>query len=821
MPAINITGGGGAAPPTTGAGATIGGIGNAAAAAVAAGAPAGAGPTTGVFSKEFQREMDMFQSLQRIKDRSFANERREMQENFRLEQTIMRARQREMKEREKAEAREAKQREKDLKEQQRLERTAAREHEREERARDRQDQQRRRQEERDTNFRIRSVNNVARMRHQYEQREQRTEERNRRERRANMLRSAGVAGLAVNALHGDVEGAGALAGGGLGLVLGGPAGAAIGAELGELVAKVIKGVVTLPMAPGNLWGQYLGVSKPWMDLKTSGYEMARAGGFGGGGLVRGLMPGNYAAPPWMRALGMTPEAGMESLSRFGIVPRSRDEALGMIQNARVGSLTRGYSGMAPGTVENVMGQGISLGMTTPGGAGVYSQQFAGMLEVAIARGMDRTKLLNRMQDSIDMLAKTSAGVNAGAMNDTFMRFMMSGAPGGRTGEMAASAVAGTQDMLENMQNNAVAYQLYFTQAKQNNNFRTPSDVKNFIGEENWNKMDPAYRDRLVQMVNQAGSMGNLAAQMPFMAALRGGDTGRVQAQNAASIAAMAPGLPEVYQTLLTGAANQYRAPVEVARRVGGERMAAEQYQPRMGMEAAMVRQMSGLSDADTENRLRAMGVPEGLIPVFMRVQREQGVPAMMLAGVAKHESGFDMTKVNTRNRNGSVDYGLMQVNTIHQPEMTAAEWRSVTSDAYANVTEGAKVLKMGGGLGGYNPGDPNYAGNVLREMQPFISNLTEMQDVYGRTALASQAVDTGSMYMFNNLGGIMEHVSATATGAADAVRAFANSLDNISNFKLKPASGGTNPATGRATSRGTSAPHPVRDRVVQPQTAQQ
>ena len=107
------------------------------------------------------------------------------------------------------------------------------------------------------------------------------------------------------------------------------------------------------------------------------------------------------------------------------------------------------------------------------------------------------------------------------------------------------------------------------------------------------------------------------------------------------------------------------------------------------------------------------GLPRGIVPAIIRV-----------------ESGGNPQAINRANRNGTVDYGLMQINSIHLPRLAAhgVDEQVLLSQPCINVAIGADVLHQGlsrtGGalaaaLSKYNTGRPDssigaaYAARVL------------------------------------------------------------------------------------------------------------
>lgn len=110
-----------------------------------------------------------------------------------------------------------------------------------------------------------------------------------------------------------------------------------------------------------------------------------------------------------------------------------------------------------------------------------------------------------------------------------------------------------------------------------------------------------------------------------------------------------------------------------------------------------------------------------------QVGTEYGVSPYILYGIARVESRLNPQAINTKNRNGSVDRGLMQINSVHLPvlEKSGITANTLMEDSCANLRTGAWVMakniaKHGNtwkAVGKYNPGDPNYAAKVYNELK--------------------------------------------------------------------------------------------------------
>lgn len=79
--------------------------------------------------------------------------------------------------------------------------------------------------------------------------------------------------------------------------------------------------------------------------------------------------------------------------------------------------------------------------------------------------------------------------------------------------------------------------------------------------------------------------------------------------------------------------------------------------------------------------------------LFYKFGKEFNIPPSLLWSIAKTESDFNI-KAKNINKNGSVDYGLMQINSIHEPKLNA---RNLSlDDLYrpeVNIQIGCMILK--------------------------------------------------------------------------------------------------------------------------------
>jgi len=112
---------------------------------------------------------------------------------------------------------------------------------------------------------------------------------------------------------------------------------------------------------------------------------------------------------------------------------------------------------------------------------------------------------------------------------------------------------------------------------------------------------------------------------------------------------------------------------------------------------------------------------------FDEAAERYGVPPLLLRAIAEQESALDPDAAGW-NPDGSVDVGLMQINSWWEPRLGAARWVGVCSDPCYNVMVGAWILRdcldrygySLEGVGCYNARSPDkrerYSKKILRTL---------------------------------------------------------------------------------------------------------
>lgn len=285
-------------------------------------------------------------------------------------------------------------------------------------------------------------------------------------------------------------------------------------KFGMIVAGLTAAAIETPLIPGQIMRGILTLAGPAIDLQKQSSAMGRAGKFGPMSMYDTLRSpnGTTQGTEWMSDLMLTPEKAMQSLNAYGIAPKSMGKALDLASTFAGQSLMPGFSGMPQGTVEAAARQRDGYISGNTGGTTNYLAAIAGVMEMAVSKGMDRAKVLDNIEKSIDTLAHSgAAGISTKGTLDMVSRFAAAGTPGGRTGEQAASTMSALGGFASNPSSNPGAMFLAYSQMGKFGGLRKDTDVKDFLGEENWKSMSPKVREKMVKDVTDAAADGNTFA----------------------------------------------------------------------------------------------------------------------------------------------------------------------------------------------------------------------------------------------------------------------------------------------------------------------
>lgn len=146
-------------------------------------------------------------------------------------------------------------------------------------------------------------------------------------------------------------------------------------------------------------------------------------------------------------------------------------------------------------------------------------------------------------------------------------------------------------------------------------------------------------------------------------------------------------------------------------------------------------------------------VPEHIVQPILRYSLYYDVPFNLIMGVVFVESRFDPRAINRSNRNGSVDYGLFQLNNSYR-DMTVAEFLNVETNSREGISYLADMIRYFDGdvisaIAAYNAGpyrvDEN---NIPESTQMYIIKVLEAEDTFN--IILNEYIRTNESIVLNN-----------------------------------------------------------------------
>lgn len=282
------------------------------------------------------------------------------------------------------------------------------------------------------------------------------------------------------------------------------------------IGRLVELGVAAIMAPQEMNAMIQGahsMTAPAIDFIQRTSAMGRAmgaEGWNGGQHLRSIFGitgnpvndlNNY--PQWMKDAGITPEAAVGMVSRFGIAPQGVNQADEIAQGLAGMRFTRGFSGMPEGMVEGAAGTAAKYGIISADRAGIT--EFVRQMEPMMTRAGETS--LNRaavMQNMVSYMATMAArGLQPASLGS--IGNYISGFAGiaGRTGEAPISmdrGLSGFKDRILSDPFATVAATVGFS-----GQFHSMTDIQKWM-----NRKDPGSYDKLMSDPGSAGVLNAIA-----------------------------------------------------------------------------------------------------------------------------------------------------------------------------------------------------------------------------------------------------------------------------------------------------------------------
>ena len=539
-----------------------------------------------------------------------------------------------------------------------------------------------------------------------------------------------------------------------------------------------------PFLPGQIMNGILSTAQPAIDLTKGSYALGRAGGFSGAGLFNTLYPGTGTTKgtEWMSDNMLTPSKVLESMGSYGIAPRSADQTKEMALAFARSNLSGGFSGMAPGTAERLARQGVGYGSApnTPGGVAGFLGPIETTMADAVAKGMDRTKVLSSIQDSLDIMARAGGiGASAEAATSLINRLMQSGTAGGRTGQTALEIQSTMAGFVNNPSSQPVGQMMMYSQMPKFGMLKTREGIEKFLGPNVMRELDksPGVRDSVIEDALKQAQSGNTAMAMNTLTKAMGPDSERTA--DIIRQGVEGSGMPkEMRRAALSGATGLPLMDIYAAQ---AGRMAG----PSEAAKGDQIQARFSESVDSYKEKLRAAGVPATVAAALVSAGQRKNVNPMLLASIAKQESGYRQTKDGKTLLNPeSGAAGLMQI-MPQNGKYPAGVKQSLEENALVGAgiladqlkAHGGDVDKALAGYGGFKTKDPSsYVGSVSANYHGLSGRSNVPTDIGRVENLAAQETIGGANFSLNNFVTKAEKLTTGMERAGDAAVTFADKL---------------------------------------------
>lgn len=516
---------------------------------------------------------------------------------------------------------------------------------------------------------------------------------------------------------------------------------------------------------------------PFHNLANRTYALGRAGGFSGANLTRRLFPGHYVVPPWMAALGIGPEDAADALSEYGIVPRSADAGASLPQNLIALSKSPAFAGMPQSQIIGFQRQMAGLGIGGQGTLDPFTVRVAGIMEQAIAKGMDRATVLRSIQSGISRMSG-GGSVSANAMADFFANTQGLG-PGFRTGESQLGVLGNIAQAASRIGTNSPITTLM---ANEIGRVHSHADLARLFGARALAEAEhdnPAVRlaERHILQASRLGSPGLAFGDMRFLMSnsVLGGHA------MMRAVTRMRGGKFDPNDLLsfdlLQGLGLNYKSAVALALGGHGGTKYPSHTMDFLSGGHAINLAYTGAGNSDVEAIATARHLSPELVDAIERSAQLNGVDPRVLLAEAFKESHFKNNKTNYNGPGKGTDYGYFQINSRQAARMGVTNVKDLTNP-YIGAYLAGKILSEGG-IQGYNPHDPNERSKFTTAYQQLFPNYNGMPPTNPMVANAGQADLTAAYTSFKEFG---EHLATWNTylvKAADGLKSLDDAVTAV------------------------------------------
>jgi hypothetical protein len=573
---------------------------------------------------------------------------------------------------------------------------------------------------------------------------------------------------------------GGIMGAEIGEAVGGPVAAAVGAVVGSLAGVAL-----------NPYGAIASGGATAIKLQQFAYGAGRVGGFSGDDFYGQFQPNTRIPLPWMSMLSAGPEDVQSSLSALGRFSVNGRDSMGTAQSLLTANQAPAYFGLPTDAAAGFAKSTMSVGGIGPNAGDLDNlliNKLPPLLEMAYAKGADRSRILSSMSASMDSMARAGAlNINAGGFVNLANQFMQTGTAAGLSGDAAATFAQGMNKNFTDQSSNRFSNWLSMANiAKNYNNLSTEADVQRYVGA--GTKIDPKIMSEIMTDVKS----GNLYLARNLVDTAIAGNPDRQKAltQEEAKILNLGPGYAAATLSSITNTPLATGVNAELALNLPAT--TGSKTAPFM-TKAQRLAMALKIKDPD-EARLVAAGTDPKIAAMIVAESRKNGVDPAYPASIMAMESGggqlsginLNTTRSRLRNKNGTYDWGPMQINgsvknleTLPMGSFTDPTTNMDSAIKYFIKPGLAKVGNDPARLGQYYNGSPAYGKRMAPIFNSIPSSVTPQGAATSLGLPPSNAIVAGSKKGDLSVAQMVLNIGTDMSTFGKAVDEFKQAVDTF------------------------------------------
>ncbi len=256
------------------------------------------------------------------------------------------------------------------------------------------------------------------------------------------------------------------------LMMGGAMGAVMDNPIGMVAA-----IGASPWILGAAAKTVVGMSEPYASLRTGMARLAR----GGGATTNGLMSAVMGYGGWAAKHGLSPDDQMRLFQEYGGPARNRTQFHRVMEAVGHAQYTAGWAGISNKTVASTLGLYKMLGIGNSRDFKAQENRASHLLTYAVSQGLNRSHVLNTMNNSLRVVAGSGGVVNKGSLINLMGALYAGGGSAMRSGQGILQTVGGLQNSMNNVMNTPATAVWDYMAMEKAGGLTSHASVKRFLG----------------------------------------------------------------------------------------------------------------------------------------------------------------------------------------------------------------------------------------------------------------------------------------------------------------------------------------------------